>query len=278
MLSLVGLAVLRRQLVRRFGVPALRRGATAPSDPDVELVALPGPDGSTLRGLVLRASGASGTALVIHGWDGSAADLLPVGRLLQDEGLDVLLLDARRHGGSDDIAVTSMPHIAQDLAAAVRWCRRADLRADRLLLVGHSVGAGACLLVARGVPGVDGVVLIASMAHPREVMRRLLVSAGAPRVATPLALRVVEHLIGHRFDAFAPVHVLPLLDIPVLIVQGERDATIPVIDAQALAAVARDVELVIVPGAGHSALSAVPAVRTAVRDLLARASSAAAEV
>lgn len=268
--SLLGLRLLRRLLVRRFGLPAVRRGTTPPSAPDVETVDLPGPAGRTLRGLVLRAERATGTALAVHGWGGSAADLLPVGRLLQDEGLDVLLLDARGHGRSDDTPLTSMPHFAEDVAAAVRWWRTADLSPDRLLLVGHSVGAGACALVARDEADVAGLVLIASMAHPREAMRRLLTGAGAPRVTTAPALRLVEGLIGHRFDAFAPRRVLPLLDIPVLLVHGERDATIPVADALALAAAARDVELVVVPDAGHSDLDAVPAVAVALRRLLAR--------
>lgn len=236
----------------------------------MELVELAGPRGCTLRGLALHADRPSGTALVVHGWGSSAADLLPVGQLLQDEGLDVLLLDARGHGRSDETELTSMPHIAVDLAAAVRWWRQADLCADRLLLVGHSVGAGACLLVARDTPEVAGLILISSMAHPREVMRRLLASAGMPRLALSPALRLVESLIGHRYDDFAPVRVLAGLDLPVLLVHGELDRTIPVRDAVLLASVAHDGDLVVVPGAGHSDLDAVPVVTAAVRRLLGR--------
>lgn len=261
--------------MRRFGTPAVRRGTTAPVDPDVELVAMSGPDGATLRGLVLRAGSASGSAVVVHGWGGSAVDLMPVGRLLQDQGLDVLLLDARGHGRSDGTRLTSMPHIAQDIAAAVRWWRTSDLRRGRLILVGHSVGAGACLLAARDLPDADGVILFASMADPRTVMRGVLGDAGAPRVLIWPALRLVEQLIGHRFRAFAPIRVLPQLDLPVLIVHGEDDTTIPVEGAYALAAVAQDAELLIVPGAGHSELKAIPAVSTAVADLLTRRASAA---
>lgn len=274
-LAVLGLRALREQVVQRFGAPEVRRGTTAPADPDVELVALPGPGDATLRGLVLRASSPSGSAVVVHGWGGSAGDLLPVGRLLQEQGLDVLLLDARGHGRSDGTRLTSMPHIAQDLAAAVRWWRTSDLQCGRLILVGHSVGAGSCLLVARELPDVDGVILFASMADPRAVMRGVLGDAGAPRLLIRPALRLVEQLIGHRFAAFAPIGVLPLLDLPVLIVHGEHDATIPVAEAHALAAVAQDAELVIVPGAGHSDLRAIPAISAAVADLLTRRVTAA---
>jgi len=265
-----GVSGARRLAVRRFGAPAQRRGTTLPTDKDVTAVTLPGPAGSTLRGLVLRARECAGTAIVVHGWGGSALDLLPIGRVLQDEGLDVVLVDARGHGRSDDVELTSMPHFADDVGAAVRWWRGTDLSHSFLLLVGHSVGAGACLLTARDEPDVSGVVLLASMAQPRQVMRKLLADATVPHWLALPALRMVEHLIGHRFATFAPLRVLSGLDVPVLIVHGERDATIAVTDARALAAVARDAELVVVPGAGHSDLDAVPPVRTALRRLLDR--------
>lgn len=274
LLALSGVNRLLGLLVRRFGVPAVRRGTEMPVDADAEPVDFTGPDAAVLRGLLLRTDRASGSALVVHGWGGSAVDLLPVGRLLQGEGLDVLLLDARGHGRSDDTPLTSMPHIAADVDAAVRWWRGSDLSHDQLLLVGHSVGAGACLLAACGKPDVTGLVLIASMAHPEQVMRRVLADAGAPRLVIGPALRIVEHLIGQRFDAFAPLHVLPQLETPVLLLHGERDATIPVEDAHALAAVARNGELLVLPGAGHSDMAALSEVQAGVRRLLARGRTA----
>lgn len=232
---------------------------------------LPGPGGATLRGLLLRSAGMGGTALVLHGWGGSALDMLPVGELLREEGLDVLLLDARAHGRSDDVTLTSMPAFAEDLSAAISWWRTSSGLADgRLVLVGHSVGAGACLLAARGEPVVDAVVLLASMADPRRVMQRVLVGAGLPPVLTALPLRTVEHLIGRRFAAFAPLGVIRTLDLPLLVVHGEDDATIPVEDARQLARAAPHAELVVVPGAGHGDAAVVAALRVPLRRLLER--------
>ncbi|WP_237716022.1 alpha/beta fold hydrolase, partial [Rubrivivax gelatinosus] len=87
----------------------------------------------------------------------------------------MLLLDARCHGGSDDEAFTSMPRFAEDIAAGLAWLgTRPEVRADRLALVGHSVGAAASLLHAARVGGVRGVVSLSAFAHPDEVMRRFL--------------------------------------------------------------------------------------------------------
>lgn len=260
----------REFVVGRYGLPPERRGTSVPGAVAGEPVELRGPAASTLRGLLLRAHGAHGTAVVLHGWGSSAADLLPLGRALQEQRLHVLLLDARGHGRSDAVEFTSMPRFAEDLVAALDWVRAdAELGIGDLVLVGHSVGAGACLLAARDAPPVDVVVLLASMADPRIIMRRLLVSGGVPAVAVPVALRVVEHLIGRRFCSFAPREVIRDLDIPIVIVHGDEDVIVPVSDAYLLADAALQGELVIVPGAGHDELSAVPRVAAALRRVLA---------
>lgn len=272
-LALAAGAVLltRRALVRRYGVPTGRRGADLPPGDTTGTAELPGPGGATLRALVLRRPDAVGTALVLHGWGGSALDMLPVGELLREEGLEAVLLDARGHGRSDNVTVTSMPAFADDLLAAISWWRSdSGLAGGRLVLVGHSVGAGACLLAAHDEGAVDAVVALASMADPRQVMQRVLVGAGLPRVLTALPLRVVEHLVGRRFASFAPLRVVQTLDIPLVLVHGEHDTTIPVTDAWDLARAAPHAELVVVPGAGHSDAAVVSALRAPLRRLLAQ--------
>lgn len=265
----------RRALVRQYGAPAQRRGTELPAADAIGAVELPGPGGATLRALLLRSPGAIGTAIVLHGWGGSALDMLPVGELLREELLDAVLLDARAHGRSDDVTLTSMPAFADDLSAAISWWRTASgLAGGRLVLVGHSVGAGACLLVARDEPAVDAVVMLASMADPRRVMQRLLVGAGLPSGLTALPLRLVEHLVGRRFTSFAPLEVIQALDLPLVIVHGQEDATVPVEDARQLARAAPHAELVVVPGAGHSDTAVVSALRAPLRRLLERLAEA----
>ncbi|ABL83743.1 Dipeptidyl aminopeptidases/acylaminoacyl-peptidases-like protein [Nocardioides sp. JS614] len=209
----------------------------APDAPD------DGPDGRP---------GAPG-AVVLHGWGGAAADMAPVAQPLIEAGVHALLLDARCHGRSDDAEFTSMPSFAADLAAGVRWLReQPGIDPDRVLLVGHSVGAGACLLAAREDPRIAAVISLSSMADPREVMARLLTGGGVPRPLVPVSLRVVEHVIGARFADFAPLATVAALDVPVLLAHGVRDAVVPVADVHRLAAVARDATVLELPDAGHA--------------------------
>lgn len=245
---------------RRFGVPPRR--PDNPPDDAVD-VAFPGANRRTLRGWLFTAGSSRLPAVVVmHGWGSSAADMAPVGRMLGEAGFQALLLDARCHGRSDGDDFASMPRFAEDVEVAIAWLRMQPfVDPRRIALLGHSVGAGACLLAASRDPRVVGVVSVASMAHPAWFMGAALARQGVPRLLRTGALRYVEGVIGHRYDDFAPVRSINGIHCPILLAHGELDTTVPVSDAHLLQAAAPPgTELVVVPGAGHDDLEALQTV------------------
>ena len=194
--------------------------------------------------------------LVMHGWGANASMMAPVVAPLQAAGLAVLLVDARCHGDSDDEPFTSMPRFAADIATGLTWLRsQPGIDGRRIALLGHSVGAAAALLHAAGAPGQPGdqrigaVVSLSAFAHPQEVMRRLLAEVGLPYPVLGWAvLQQVQRMIGARFDDIAPLHTLPRVRCPVLLVHGLDDRTVPFSDAQRLLRVAPQGELLAVSG------------------------------
>jgi alpha-beta hydrolase superfamily lysophospholipase len=193
--------------------------------------------------------------------------MMPVAALLTDLGLAVLVLDARCHGRSDDSRVASMPAFADDVEAAVQWLVKDEgIDPRRVVLAGHSVGAGACLLVASRNPAVAGVLSLASMAHPREFMTGAFARARMPSFIVSVLLRAVEHQIRHRFDTFAPLHTIARVSAPVLIVHGTDDDVVPVDDARRLHARAGgSAHLLVVPGANHYSVDSLRRVAGDVR-------------
>ncbi len=249
-----------RLLRRRYGRPPRRPRSDQPPAPGAVDLALTAANGRTLRGWFIAEPGAEGArpaALVMHGWGSSAADMAPHAGPLLAAGMQVLLLDARCHGRSDDDGFVSMPRFAEDVDSGLTWLRqRDDVDEARLVLVGHSVGAGACLLVASRDSQVAAVVSIASMAHPEVFMARTL-GRHLPGPSTTLALRWVERTIGHRFETFAPVRTIGRVRAPVLLVHGDRDTIVPVADAYELHAQApARTQLLIVKGADHTSIGA----------------------
>ncbi len=151
-----------------------------------------------------------------------------------------------------------MPTFAADLRAALAWLRdRPDIDSDRIVLVGHSVGAGAALFVAADDHAVAGVVSLASMASPVEFMTTQM-TGRLPGPVIPLVLRYIQHLIGHRFTEFSPIDTISRSTAPVLLVHGTADAMVPVADVQRLHAQAPDRSTVLLlPGADHVGLDAI---------------------
>ena len=253
--------LLRPLLLRLYRLP-VRSAHVTPVDLGLEAhdVVLTTVDGSRLRGWFLPADGphdggAHPAVVVMHGWASAAEDLLPAAPALNRAGLSLLFVDARGHGRSDAAEFMSMPRFAEDLQAAVAWLReRPDVDAARVALVGHSVGAGAALLVASRDPGIAAVVSIASMAHPREMIGRSFRRYHAPQIVVRAVLRTIERTIGHRFDDFAPLHTISLIEAPVLVLHGLDDHTVSTDDAKRLVASGPSATLRLVPGADHRGL------------------------
>lgn len=196
--------------------------------------------------------------VVMHGWASAAGDLLPTAPTILAAGIPMLYLDARGHGRSDAAEFMSMPRFAEDVDTAVGWLRaRPDIDPDRIAMVGHSVGAGACLLAASRDPHIAAVVSISSMAHPREVIDRAFRRYRALRILIRAASRTIERTIGQRFDDFAPLHTITRIEVPVLVVHGLDDTTVPAADATRLASAGGSAtSLELIPGADHDDLDA----------------------
>lgn len=256
----------RGALTRRFGRPVRREFDAAQVPSDVVDVKITADTGAILRGWLRRPVAAierpGPVALVIHGWGASAADMVPLSQPLLEAGLRVLLLDARGHGRSCDVGVASMPTFAEDLRTALRWLRRQpEIDPDRIVLVGHSVGAGAALFVAADDHTIAGVISLSSMAAPREFMAERL----RARLPSPLvrpALRYVEHIIGHEFVEFSPLYTIGRSTAPVLLVHGALDDTVPLANAERLhAQVPGRSTLLVLPEADHADFGSIQEVK-----------------
>lgn len=214
-----------------------------------------------------------GAVVVVHGWGGNAAMMLPLVAPSRGAGLAALFIDSRCHGASDDDSFASLPRFAEDVESSLDWLlARADIASHRVGLIGHSVGAGAVLLAASRRPEVAAVVSIAAFAHPRVVMQRWLRSKWIPPF--PIGnyiLSYVQATIGHRFDDIAPVSTIARVRCPVLIAHGRSDTVVPFADAGALLAAAgsASVELLALHG-DHESFSNVAAELDRLRNFLER--------
>ena len=215
-------------------------------------VTVPGPSGKQLFGWFIPAGEGAPALVVMHGWGGNAEMMLPLAVPLHAAGFALLLLDARCHGRSADDSFASLPRFAEDIEAGLGWlAAQPEVDGGRLGIIGHSVGAGAALLVASRRPEVGAVVSLAAFAHPALMMRRWLASKNIPHWPVgAYILAYVQRVIGYRFDDIAPCRTIARVSCPVLLVHGQDDAMVPADEARQIhaAAVGDAVELLVIPG------------------------------
>ena len=250
-----------------------------------EVIRLRARDGVRLMGRWLVADPASGSdgwrpdpheaILLLHGYNGSVApDLVEFGPFLRRTA-SVLGLDFRGHGGSDDGPTTFGLLEVEDVAGALAWLGERGVR--RVALVGSSMG-GVTAIASVAVLGdgrlaaadTDPAAPAAASEAPRprvvavvgdSVTPELAVVVGS-RLGVPLGRRLAERAFG-RFERLVggdprdtqPIAMVGLLeDLPLLLVHGDADRTVPLRDALRLAAAApAGARHLVIAGADHAA-------------------------
>ncbi len=253
-LALIGAAgfVVAPRIIKRAFTPPKRDVDQVPDDfgLDATTMWIDGPNGKRLHAWWVPAEGTAPVVIVLHGWGGTAADMLPIGPGLHDAGFHALFLDARKHGESDNEDFMSMPRFAEDLEAAITVMRaRPDVEA--VGVVAHSVGASAAIYAAAGHTSPDAVVAVAPFAHPGEMMQD---NFPFPAPVTWGILQIVERMIGHSYDEIAPRNRIAEVTVPVMLMHGEDDAVIPATDSIELHERLPGSRLIVVPGGTHSDL------------------------
>jgi uncharacterized protein len=205
-----------------------------------------------LHGWFIPVEDQAPAVIVLHGWGGSAALMLPLAPHLHRAGFHALFLDARNHGLSEHDKFTSMPRFAEDLEVAVDWLQ-SHPEVTSVGVIGHSVGAGAAILSASRGDKLDAVVSISAPAHPGDMMRRQMTSI--PKPVLTLILTEIQRVIGYRFDAFAPRNRIGLVKAPVMLVHGADDTVVSIDSLYELAAADPTAETLVVADAAHSDLA-----------------------
>ncbi len=184
------------------------------------------------------------------------------------------LLGSRAAVADGNDATTS--GYADDAHAWVRMLRQRSGRRC-IWVLGHSEGGLVALQAAQAPDGICGVILLAAAGRPiGVVMREQMRANPANAPILDAAIGAIDALeAGHRVDAttlpaaiqplFAdklqsywidllshdPAKLIASVRLPVLILQGDRDLQVSLVDAEALKKAQPAATLTIVPGVNH---------------------------
>ena len=217
---------------RHVSTPA-EAGLTA-----VEAVEIPVQDGGILHGWFLPGPGqpAPFTVIVFNGNAGNRAYRAPLAAALRSHGLATLLFDYRGYGENQG-APTQRGLEADALAARAYVTGRPDVRPDRVVYFGESLGSAVATVLAAEHPPAALIL--------RSPFTSL---ADVGRIHYPIL--PVGWLLADRFDS---IEVIARVRSPVLVIAGDRDAIVPIAQSRRLFdTITAPKEMVVVAGADHN--------------------------
>jgi uncharacterized protein len=210
-------------------------------------------DNVTLSGWYI-ASQNGAAVILLHGYNGHRAMMLPQAKLLADQGYGVLLYDLRGHSESGGDYRSYGWQDTQDVTAALTFLRRQpEVDGERIGIFGFSVGGQVALRAAVADPAIKAVVADGpgpanNLDFPQPINRyeRLLaiVDSLLFRAFTWRSGVAMPPALGNTIDAIAP---RPLL----LIATGPADDLEQRMTQQYFDQAAEPKSLWLIPEAGH---------------------------
>lgn len=197
----------------------------------------------------------SPAVLLLHGVNGSRANLTRHAVWLHGLGYAVLAIDFRGHGGSGAVSRSFGLHEARDAEAALAFLRR-GAPDRRVGVIGTSLGGAAALLPDDGPLAVQAMVLQAVYPDLRSAIANRI----ALRLGRPLAL-LGEPLLSYQSwlrygvppSRLAPAAAIRRYRGPVLVIGGGADRHTPAAETRRLYdAAAGPKELWLLPGVEHA--------------------------
>lgn len=204
---------------------------------DVDEVVLPMGSDAELVSWFARPKEDRPTVMFFHGNAGAVSHRAYRFRELMAHGYGVFVLGYPGYGGN--AGEPSEPSFHKAAQTAYDYLRTSGIDARDIVIYGESIGSGVAVQLAAGV-SAKGLILEAPMSSAIDVAREHY-----PYLLVSFLLR----------DSYQSVEYIEKIDMPLLVMHGDKDVVIPVELGRKLIDRAIDPKkLVVIEGAGHNNL------------------------
>ncbi len=232
------------EAARLFLTPKCRGDSRGISE---DRVWIDGPSGR----IAITQAGAGPIVMLVHGWDGEAADLRYFVPGFLKAGYRVIAPDLPGHGFSDG-PLASIPACAAALLSVQRHFGPLDA------VVAHSIGCPMSVLAVSNGLAVQKVALLAAPARYVDYARVFAKQAGLGSQQTELMIGALKN-IGVDVESLSLPAIAAALRQPALFIHSTDDRVVPIADACETAAAWPGARMVEVEGLGHRRILRAPA-------------------
>jgi len=177
---------------------------------DYEDVSLTTSDNERLHGWYIPAVDPRGVLLFFHGNAGNISHRLGSLQIFHDLGLSTFIFDYRGYGQSEGEPSEKGTYL--DARAAMEYLRsRPDVDPDRIVYLGHSLGAAVAVELSLTQPP-KALVLVSPFASVRDM------------ASLTLPFPPAGWLVRNHYDSVSRIQTL---NVPVLVLHGDLDETVP---------------------------------------------------
>jgi pimeloyl-ACP methyl ester carboxylesterase len=182
--------------------------------------------------------------------------MLEIAAQLVHDGHPVLLFDLRGSGLSGGERYTFGVQEVRDVGGALDFLTERGLTGNGVDLLGYSMGGATALLFAPNEPLVRAVAEDSGYAELGDLIDTQVPKySGLPGAFTPGMVFLVKPLVGVDMYSVRPIDTVPTLaahGVPLLVIHGEADSTVPIEHGRRIAAAyGAGVETLYVPDAEH---------------------------
>jgi len=167
------------------------------------------------------------TIILQHGWHANSSSMREPALMLIHHGYGVLLFDFRAQGQSEGETISLGLNETQDTDAAVKFVlEQGDTDADKIGLLGNSMGAATAIMATANNPAIHALAVEGSFAEVSdEVEVGIQVKTSLPpKPLDALFIWIAEHQTGLHLDQVAPIkHIAKISPRPILIIHGAND-------------------------------------------------------
>lgn len=212
----------------------------------------------TLKGWFFPFADSDKTIIFAHGYrKNRLQEDVPAMKLameLRRNGYNILMFDFRGCGESGGDVTTIGQFEKQDLIGAVDFMKKMGRPGNHIGVVGFSMGAATSIVAAAADPRIEAVVADAPFADLRKYLSdNLPYWSGLPSFPfTSAILNIMPPVLGLDPAQVSPVADIKKVKVPVLLIHGNADTTIPLTNSEEIhKAAPESTTLWIVPGAEH---------------------------